>query len=393
MHKTGLVFSITTASFLAIWGVASACLNEYEPTFEFSTTALDRSTTTVRSKLPPWLVFESQFLRTHSQDRLETSRRRMLERGSKDLHAMNDLAVAQIRMGDASSALGVLNEIEAEKPGEYFTAANLGVAYELSGDLDKALFWVKTGIERSPSSHRGTEWLHVRILEIRREQTTNGRLLSQGSVLGLDFGTDRNPAEPSPEALDRLYSGLTLPSLATALEHQLTERTSLVPPRNDVVADLFFDLANVMALNGKVEHAVVSMKLARAYGPPTRPDFELREKRFAEVATFTIPADAQLHANKVAKEKEDDDRHKFGPEVPVWFMEVPVWFMVESAGAILFVGASLTWLCSRIWSRHRPPIASARELEHHDAALVSATDSPPNVIDNGDSNSNHGSAE
>ncbi len=374
MHQARLVSSITTASCLAIWSVASACLNEYQPTFEFSTTGLDGSTTAVQSRKPPWLVFESQFRRVHSPNELDVSRRRMLERGSKDLHAMNDLAVAQIRMGDSSSALGVLNEIEAEKPGQYFTAANLGVAYELNGDLDKALFWVKTGIERSPSSHRGTEWLHVRILEIRREQTTNSRLLSERSVLGLDFGMDRNPAEPSPEALDRLYSGLTLPSLATALEHQLTERTSLVPPPNDVVADLFFDLANVMALNGKVEHAVVAMKLARAYGPPTRPDFELRENRFAEVATFTIPADAQRHANKVAKEGL-------------------VWFVVKIVGATLFVGASLSWLCSRIGSRHRAAIALARELEHHDAALVRASDSPPNAIDNGDSNSNHGSTE
>ena len=267
----------------------SACLNDYE--LKYSTTDLDGKQRPIvmqrDAEMSPWDAFAKRFRNVPDRKWLISERDKRTQWQTQEIKVRNDLAVLHVRLGEPRTALDILNDIEATSPGQYFTAANLGVVHELDGDLNKALFWVKTGITRSPESHRGTEWLHVRILEIRLQQVNQPNLLKTQSVLGLDFGSEDKPQAPSAEALNAVYPKLTLSTLAVALEHQLTERTSLVPPPNDIVADLFFDLANVMALIGNVEHAVMATKLAREYGPPPRAEFDRREAEFQRIAKFT----------------------------------------------------------------------------------------------------------
>jgi len=47
---------------------------------------------------------------------------------------------------------------------------DLGTAYELAGKNEPALRWIREGLRRNPNSHKGTEWLHVKILEAKIEQ-------------------------------------------------------------------------------------------------------------------------------------------------------------------------------------------------------------------------------
>jgi tetratricopeptide (TPR) repeat protein len=81
-----------------------------------------------------------------------------------------DKAVVTILSGDHQRGIAILLELEHAQPGDYNTAANLGTAYELAGENEQALTWIKEGLKRNPNSHRGTEWLHVLILQAKLEE-------------------------------------------------------------------------------------------------------------------------------------------------------------------------------------------------------------------------------
>jgi hypothetical protein len=55
-----------------------------------------------------------------------------------DFKVRNDYAANLIRQGRVQRAIEILESIEKSRPGEYHVASNLGTAYELSGDLNRA---------------------------------------------------------------------------------------------------------------------------------------------------------------------------------------------------------------------------------------------------------------
>lgn len=57
-------------------------------------------------------------------------------------------AVALLHLGRASEAVALLAGIERTHPGSYVTAANLGTAYELAGNNEVALKWIRQAIRR-----------------------------------------------------------------------------------------------------------------------------------------------------------------------------------------------------------------------------------------------------
>ena len=110
------------------------------------------------------------------------------------------------------------------KPGLYATAANLGTAYELAGELADALTWIREAIARNAASHAGTEWLHVAILETKLRLQRDSTWLVHHSVL------DAAPAHSKEDILH-------------AIEYQLNERLRFVTPIDAVVSDLFYQAA------------------------------------------------------------------------------------------------------------------------------------------------------
>lgn len=136
-----------------------------------------------------------------------------------------DYTVALIRLGRAGDAIGELEGIEKDFPGQYATAANLGTAYELTGKLAEALTWITRGIERNPGSHEGTEWLHVAILKAKLKLQADPAWLAEHSVL--------------EEAGAR-----TAGEIVQAIEYQLGERLVFVRPEDAVVCDLFYQAAS-----------------------------------------------------------------------------------------------------------------------------------------------------
>lgn len=142
------------------------------------------------------------------------------------LAARSDYAAALLYAHRYAAAVEALVALERDFPGKYATAANLGTAYELTGDVESAHRWIKTGIERNPASHEGTEWLHLAILETKQKQQTDAAWLSHHSVL--DGHEARGDA-----------------AIEKALVYQLNERLYFIKDRDQIMCDLFYQGARL----------------------------------------------------------------------------------------------------------------------------------------------------
>ncbi len=213
-------------------------MNDYVPNVE----AIDRSSSVMKqltrhSVAEPW------------ETRRDRLRKALAEGG--DFRVKNDLATALAHTGEAAEAVKLLEEIEAEKPGLYATASNLGTAYELAGDNEKALQWIREGIARNPASHERSEWLHVKILEAKVALAQDPTWLESHSVLAWEGRP--TPDKPiGPAVVENSLAGnrgekLTVEQVKAALVYQLHERLQFVNPPDVVVGALLVDLGDLIA--------------------------------------------------------------------------------------------------------------------------------------------------
>jgi tetratricopeptide (TPR) repeat protein len=198
-------------------------------------------------------------------------------RGATNFNDRSDYSVALMFLGRSEEAVALLNQLEKENPGQYFIAANLGTAYELSGNNEEALKWIKEGIHRDPASHEGTEWLHVKILEAKIAQQKDTNYFKSHSVLEL------RPEKIGAEVTvgDQKFSPK---EITDAIQYQLRERMQFVKPRDQVVAGLLFDYAAIEAATETLESAEKILQMAREYGYPSdkiQPLLELYNRRIA----------------------------------------------------------------------------------------------------------------
>jgi len=209
---------------------APACMNDYHP----NVAAIQRSDSVLEqlrmhTLKEPWDV---------RRDRL----RKELAAGG-DYQVKNDLATSLAHTGQAGEAVTLLEQIEAEKPGLYVTAANLGTAYELAGNNEKALEWIRQGIARNPRAHEGTEWLHVRILQAKLALKDDPQWLGSNSILGARTSSD--PADIA--AVGNRGEKLSREQIKAALIYQLHERLQFVPPPDTIVGSLLLDLGELLS--------------------------------------------------------------------------------------------------------------------------------------------------
>ena len=181
--------------------------------------------------------------------------------GEDDEFTVRELdGVADVFKGRHDEALAIFEKIEADHPGRYSTASNMGTAYELKGNLDLAQKWIAEGIRRNPQSHRGTEWLHLAIIKARIRLKEDPGYLARNHIIGL------------PDTLSKhsriQIDGQEHPAaeVRKALRYQLTERAYFVKPPDPVVADLLFTYGVLEAHTAIVESGIGLLELARKYG-------------------------------------------------------------------------------------------------------------------------------
>jgi tetratricopeptide (TPR) repeat protein len=174
---------------------------------------------------------------------------------TKKVNFLIDAGVIMIMQKKYEDAKENYLKIEQLEPNRYATASNLGTVYELLGDNQNALVWIKKAVEINPQSHQGSEWLHVKILEAK----INGdQSITSDFLINANFGTNPNPAAT-------LTKGELL-NLREALFFQLNERVTFIKPKDKIVANLLFDLANINYLLDQKADAITIYEKAREYG-------------------------------------------------------------------------------------------------------------------------------
>lgn len=178
-----------------------------------------------------------------------------LYKTTKDIDFLSDEALVMILLKDYKDAIKIYEQIEKRKPGRYSTASNMGTAYELLGDNENALKWIKRSVEIDENSHENSEWIHVKILEAKLKGVS---AINSDFLLNTNFGEADLPRTTMKK--DQVLK------LAAALYYQLNERVSFIKGKDQIIAQLLFDLGNVLYLGALVSDAKQVYNLAGEYG-------------------------------------------------------------------------------------------------------------------------------
>lgn len=110
--------------------------------------------------------------------------KRVLERDN--FKNESNIALYYMKLGKVKEALDILIPLQKEHPEEYVIIANLGTAYELDGQLQNALKFIKKGYEINPESHYGSEWIHIKILEAKIKHGANSNWFRRNPIVTVD---------------------------------------------------------------------------------------------------------------------------------------------------------------------------------------------------------------
>lgn len=267
------------------------------------------------------------------------------------LETGNDLAVARLLTGKRDAAIALLRELEQKHEGSAVVAANLGTALELAGENEEAHRWIREGALRDVNLHQGSEFLHVRILEVKLALARDARWFDKNNVVQLDFGTTDFPEAPGflPVEEGRLKGAA---ELIRHIEIQLAERTHFVKPPDAIVGDLYASAADI-AIAG----AVTYLDAAEFTADPV--------KLYERALEYKAPHEARIRARLERFRKSSAGRPVPKPEpVPQAVEQVEELPVIEAPKAsppprlarvaiIVFGGAALLALGTLIAARIR----------------------------------------
>ena len=216
----------------------------------------------------------------------------------KNIEDYSDYGVILVYLGDYKKALKVFQEIETLKPGLYATAANMGTTYELLGNNKLAYDWIKKGIEIDKDSHDGSEWLHLKILEIK---INGNKLLNSQFLIGTEFGESLIPkSELNDEKLNELKNHIYF---------QLNERVSFIKPKDEIVALLLFELGNICSITDDATSAYRIYQKAKEYGYSSK-IFEERFKNVSDLQNSLKKLISVQKTQEIKNKQEKLENHK-----------------------------------------------------------------------------------
>lgn len=180
-------------------------------------------------------MFNSGFYITSIQYEMQDILQKMIV--ERSYMALSDYSICLMQAGKKEEALKILQELYSKYPGEYQLASNLGTAYELNGQNDSALKYIRRGMELNPAEHEGSEWVHVSILETKIQLAKNPDYLKTYRVLNLT------------------EAQLNDTVVASQIELQLRERFPFCPGPDLIMAQLITDLADITMNTSSLELA------------------------------------------------------------------------------------------------------------------------------------------
>jgi len=112
-----------------------------------------------------------------------------------------DLGALYIRLNDVGRALEVLRPAQRDNPTHYRLAANLGTAWQLSGDYDKAAALLQVAVKLAPGKYLKAEELHLKLVRQRAREPKGTQTLDD--LFGIKFVGESGKFEPGKLAAEQ----------------------------------------------------------------------------------------------------------------------------------------------------------------------------------------------
>ena len=235
--------------FLTLFSLRSvACLNYY---------VVDSSGhSNMHDDYPPSNIFIHN---KYDIENLKTTESRVLSTPTSEKYKyISNYCVTLIKLGRHREAIPILENLLKEKPNEYEINANLAVAYELNGQIDRALTFLKKSISISPNSHNESEWFHLRILEAAINLRDNNLNPQDISVLKIQNDTSNK--------------------IGFQISYQLKERIPLTKATNNLLSKVIEESADFYSANISLEWAIELYAISIGYSSDNSIKMKLWDK-------------------------------------------------------------------------------------------------------------------
>ena len=235
--------------FLTLFSLRSvACLNYY---------VVDSSGhRNMHDDYPPSNIFIST--KYEIEDLKSTESKILTASLSERYKYISNYCATLIKLGRHKEVIPILEGLLKDKPNEYEINANLAVAYELNGQIDDALTFLKKSILINPKSHNESEWFHLRILEAA-------------------VGLRENKLTPQDISVLKLH-GDTSHKIGFQISYQLKERIPLTKSANSLLSKAIEESADFYSANISLEWAIELYAIAIGYTSDNAVKQELWDK-------------------------------------------------------------------------------------------------------------------
>jgi hypothetical protein len=159
-----------------------------------------------------------------------------------------DLGALYLRLGEVGKALEVLRPAQREHPNHFHLAANLGTAWQLSGDLAQAAATLQLAVRLAPGKWLSSEELHLKLVRLRLRERPGQ--LGLDDLFGIRYVGPSGKFEPGRLAETERKR---LPSDAVAL----VQRLALWLPSD---GRLLWQLAELAGAHGDVNTAAAMLE-------------------------------------------------------------------------------------------------------------------------------------
>ena len=209
--------------FLLLTSAANACLNVF---------AVD-STGNVH-------YLEHYFFTTieFRQKAIESNLKKLEKKfANKDYSFQNisDYGVYLLMSGRFDEGLILFRALSQKYPSIYQISANTAVAYELTGNIDSALFWENQAIRLYPGAHEKSEWIHLKILEAKKKLQSDPNWCLKNNVTGIVDSIQLNYVPDTHEADPWFFNHFI---------YQLNERLPFTYGEDRAMGKLLFELGD-----------------------------------------------------------------------------------------------------------------------------------------------------
>ena len=170
--------------------------------------------------------------------------------------ALSNKALALMKLDKVSKAKDILVDLVLRNPKEYSMVANLGTAYELSGELDSALKYISKGLEINPKSHYGSEWIHVELLKAKIKRKRSKYYIIKNPILSDELLESKRDTSKRYWRRSRVLNHIYW---------QVRTRAPFTPAPNEVIWNLLLTAGEFAQKHDTYENALLAFAYSRKY--------------------------------------------------------------------------------------------------------------------------------